>query len=88
MQRIKLKNTDLEVSKIGFGTGSLHHLFFSLSRREILSAALDGGITHFDTARLYGNGIAEKELSSLLGKNGRHNITIATKVGFELNSLQ
>lgn len=88
MQRIILQGTHLEVSKIGFGTASLHHSFSSSGRRSILKTAFDGGVTHFDTARLYGNGIAEKELGCFFEEVGRKHLTVSTKVGFNINSRQ
>ena len=58
MRQITIEGTDLKTSKIGFGTASLHHIRSSSKRISILKTALNSGITHFDTARLYGNGIA------------------------------
>jgi len=88
MRRIILDGTDMITSKVGFGTASLHHVLFSAGRRAILRAAVDGGITHFDTARLYGNGIAESEIGLYFGGMGRDNITVATKVGFDISKTQ
>jgi aryl-alcohol dehydrogenase-like predicted oxidoreductase len=48
---------------------------------ELLKAALDCGITHFDTARMYGEGLAERELGRFLGGE-RQRVTIGTKFGF------
>ena len=88
MHRIILNGTDLEVSKIGFGTASLHHSFSALKRRSLLISALDGGITHFDTSNLYGNGLAEKELGFFFKNIDKNEITVSTKVGFDINSFQ
>ncbi|MDA9319274.1 aldo/keto reductase [Candidatus Thioglobus sp.] len=88
MHRVILDGTDLEVSKLGFGTAALHHLFSSSERRSLLMTALDGGITHFDTANSYGNGLAEKELGRFFKNVDSNEITISTKVGFNINSFQ
>ena len=88
MYRVVLEGTDLEVSKVGFGTAALHHSFTSSERLSILRAAFDGGITHFDSARLYGYGIAEKELGRFFSKHNRKDFTISTKVGFDVSKLQ
>ncbi len=88
MNRIVLDGTDLNVSKIGFGTAALHHSFASSERLAILRAALDGGITHFDSARVYGYGIAEKALARLCVEVDRHSLTITTKIGFDVNRSQ
>lgn len=80
MQRIILPGTQLQTSRLGFGTASLHRAFRLRDRQALLSAALDAGYTHFDTARMYGEGMAERELGRFLGKT-RQQITIATKFG-------
>lgn len=75
-----MSGTALDVSRLSFGTASLHHLPTSSGRQKLLAAALDSGFTHFDTAPLYGFGIAEQEvgraLSSFAGE-----ITVASKIG-------
>ena len=81
MRQIGIPNTQLQTSRIGFGTASLHHLIRSRARRALLTAALDSGISHFDTAPMYGEGMAERELGRLLG-SARNRVTIATKFGF------
>jgi aryl-alcohol dehydrogenase-like predicted oxidoreductase len=80
MQTLKLPFTTLSVSRLGFGTASLHHAFRSQDRQALLGAAFEVGFTHFDTARMYGEGIAERELGRFFGKR-RHQVTIATKFG-------
>ena len=81
MQRVTLPGTNLQTSRLGFGTAALHHLFRSRDRRALLGTALDAGLTHFDTAPMYGEGMAERELGRFLG-SARQRITIATKFGF------
>lgn len=56
----------------------------SPSRKErmaVLHSAVDNGITHFDTARMYGLGMAEAELGVFLRTVERDSVTIATKFG-------
>jgi D-threo-aldose 1-dehydrogenase len=48
-------------------------------RRSILEAAVQQGITHFDTAPLYGFGMAERDLAAILQQHSH--VTITTKVG-------
>ena len=88
MRQITIEGTDLKTSKIGFGTASLHHIRSSSKRISILKTALNSGITHFDTARLYGNGIAEKELGKFISNINRDDITVSTKVGFHLSYFE
>lgn len=78
--QIVLPGTDLRTSRLGFGTASLHHLVLPHERRAILSTALDTGITHFDTARMYGDGMAERELGRFIA-GFRSEVTIGTKFG-------
>lgn len=86
MKNIKLPNTELKVSQLGFGTASLHHLVSKRDREKLLAVALDSGFSHFDTARLYGEGMAERTLGNFLGSH-RQQVTIATKMGIPANPL-
>ena len=80
MRCVTLPGTEINVSRLSFGTASLHHLPTSRRRQYLLVAAFDHGFTHFDTAPYYGYGIAEQELGLFLkGRQGR--VTITTKVG-------
>lgn len=75
-----IDNTDIKVSRLGFGTASLHHLFSSTSRQKLLHAAFQVGITHFDTAPYYGYGLSESDLGKFMHKK-RVDLTVTTKVG-------
>ena len=68
----------LSVSRLTFGTGSLHHLSDRKAAR-LLALAIEGGITHFDTAPSYGFGLAEKRLGIALRSHPA--LTVTTKVG-------
>src|SRR5690242_17572828 len=66
LEQVELEGPHLRVSAVGFGCGGLMQ---SPSRRErmaVLGAAVDNGITPFDTARMYGLGMAETELGAFL----------------------
>ena len=76
---IKLPRTDIAVSRLAFGTASLHHLRDRDARVHLLETAIDAGFTHFDTAPLYGFGSAERALGRVW--NDHPNITVATKIG-------
>lgn len=59
----------------------------SPSRKErmaVLATAMASGITHFDTARMYGLGRAEAELGAFLRTVERDTVTIATKFGIDV----
>jgi len=80
MHTIRLPGTSLDVSRLSFGTASLHHLFKAPQRQALLAAALDAGFTHFDTSPYYGFGLAEQSLGELPATELQR-ITIASKVG-------
>lgn len=80
MSRVRIDGTALQVSRWSFGTASLHHVFWARQRQRVLAAAADVGFSHFDTAPLYGNGLAEIDLGKFL-RNRRASFTVATKVG-------
>ncbi len=71
-----------DVSALGFGAQWVGEA--SLADREVanvIAAALDAGITLFDTARLYGE--SERRLGQLL-KPVRQKIILSTKVGYDI----
>ena len=78
MKKIHIDKTNLNVSRLSFGTSNLHQKYSKKKRLEILNLALDCGITHFDTSPLYGYGIAENDLGVVLNNN--NNITVASKI--------
>lgn len=51
-----------------------------MARTALIDRALDLGITHFDTARFYGDGLSERVLGDALGPR-RARVTITTKFG-------
>ncbi len=77
---MKITNTEINVSRISYGTGSLHHIFSKNQRQKILHSAAYNGITHFDTSPYYGYGLAELDLGYFL-LNQRDKFTITTKIG-------
>jgi len=79
MKIITIPNTNLKISKIIFGTGSLIKNYTVNQQLLVLRTAVDCGITHFDTAPLYGFGSTEGIVGLILKKN--INLTVTTKVG-------
>jgi D-threo-aldose 1-dehydrogenase len=70
------------VSEIGFGAAPLGNLYSRIGDAEALltcRAALDAGITYFDTAPYYGFGLSERRLGDAL--RGRGSCQVSTKVG-------
>src|SRR5213596_2905556 len=86
MQKRTLGKSGLEVSALGFGCmGISFGLGPATSREEgiaIIRAAVDGGITFFDTAEAYGP-YANEELVGEALAPVRDRVAIATKFGFK-----
>lgn len=74
------------VSAIGLGCMNLSHAYGAPVSAEqgerVLLAALDAGVTLFDTATLYGFG-ANETLVGRVMKNHRHRFTLASKCGMQ-----
>ena len=87
MKSCDIANTALRTSRLGFGTAALHRLFCSADRQVLLSRAMDAGFTHFDTARMYGEGIAERALGKFLAGGVRQRVILASKFGLPADPL-
>ena len=71
----------LEVSLVGLGCNNFGMRIDDQRTREVVDAAIDAGITLFDTADVYGNrGRSEELLGEALGSRRDH-VVIATKFG-------
>ena len=77
----RLGNSGLVVSVAGLGTNNLGMKLDMAASREVVHAALDEGITLFDTSDSYG--ASEDRLGELLEGN-RDDVVIATKFGSDL----
>ncbi len=88
MQKRKLGNSNLEVSAIGFGCmGMSFGLGPAKDKQEMISllhAAVDRGVTFFDTAEVYGPFVNEELVGEGLAPF-RGKVVIATKFGWEGN---
>ena len=82
MRSILIPTTSLRVSRIGFGTAGLTALNDRRSAVRLLNAAFDAGVTHYDTARLYGLGHAEAIVGEFLAGK-RESVTLASKFGLQ-----
>jgi aryl-alcohol dehydrogenase-like predicted oxidoreductase len=80
VKQIVIAQTSLSVSRLSFGTARLHHLATRGSRQRLLGQASASGFSHFDTAPLYGFGLAEEELGVFFASQPRA-LTVATKIG-------
>lgn len=81
METRKLGPSDLAVSLVGLGTNQFGGRLDLEASRKVIHKALDVGVTHFDTADIYGNsGGSETIIGEVLG-NRRGEVTLATKFG-------
>ena len=80
------KNTDLRVSEVGFGLWTISTgwwgQFTEGEAIALMHKAFDLGMTLFDAADTYGNGLSEELIAKAFPKE-RDEITIATKVGYD-----
>jgi aryl-alcohol dehydrogenase-like predicted oxidoreductase len=78
----KVGRSGLTVSVLGLGCNNFGMRIGPEDSELVVNAALDVGITHFDTAALYGGGKSEEFLGAALLKSGRRDeVVIASKFG-------
>lgn len=95
METVRLGGTDVEVPRIALGTWGhggpkmvgKHPVgwsgYDSEAARAALVLAFDRGLTHWDTADVYGDGRAECSIGSLWGSVPRAQLFLASKVGWD-----
>lgn len=82
MQYCQLGRTGLEVSVLGFGCGAVGGLLVRGEPNEMTRAvarAVELGVTYFDTASSYGNGVSEANLGLIL-EQLKPNVLVGSKV--------
>ena len=80
-----LGNSSIKVSVVGIGCNNFGGRIPEADAREVVSAALDAGITLFDTSDNYGNrGGSERFLGEVLGAR-RKDIVLASKFGMQMD---
>jgi len=88
MQKRKLGKSNLEVSAIGLGCMGMSFSYGPPKDKKemtaLLHAAVDRGITFFDTAEVYGPFLNEELVGEALAPF-RGKVVIATKFGFDLS---
>jgi len=88
MQKRKLGKSNLEVSAIGLGCMGMTFSYAPFPEKKdsiaVLRAAVERGVTFFDTAEVYGPFNNEELVGEALGPF-RGKVAIATKFGFDIN---
>ena len=88
MQRRRLGRGNLEVSALGLGCMGMSFGYGPAANRQemiaLIRAAVERGVTFFDTAQVYGP-FANEELVGEALAPFREQVVIATKFGFELD---
>jgi aryl-alcohol dehydrogenase-like predicted oxidoreductase len=89
MQKRTLGNSRLEASALGFGCMGISFGYGPATSRDegiaIVRAAVDGGVTFFDTAEAYGPFTNEELVGEAL-RPVRDRVVIATKFGFRFEA--
>ena len=86
MESVRLGRSELEVSRVGLGCNNFGRRLDRERTRQVVEAALDAGVTFFDTAESYGDGDSERFLGAALGGR-RADVVVATKFGWAPGDL-
>jgi aryl-alcohol dehydrogenase-like predicted oxidoreductase len=88
MRKRKLGKSDLEVPALGFGCMGLNYLYGQANEKSesiaLIRAAVDRGVTLFDTAEAYGPFTNEELVGEALVPV-RGKVVISTKFGFDID---
>lgn len=87
MEHRKLGSSGLYVSEVGLGCNNFGQRVDEKGTQRVVEAAIDHGVTLFDTADVYGGSLSEEYLGkALVGK--RHDVVLATKFGMSMGEGQ
>jgi aryl-alcohol dehydrogenase-like predicted oxidoreductase len=88
MRYRRLGSSELVVSEVGFGTWTIASDWWGTvdDADTMIGAALDAGITFFDTAPVYGKEGAGETLLAPLLKSHRDEIVLTTKCGYDISA--
>src|SRR5215204_670962 len=83
MRQNALGRSGLTVSAVGLGCNNFGRRLDLRGTRAVIDAALDAGVTHLDTADVYGgDGASERLIGELLGGR-RDRVVLATRFGMD-----
>jgi aryl-alcohol dehydrogenase-like predicted oxidoreductase len=82
MELVELGSSGLRASRVGLGCNNFGGRVDLAGTRAVVEAALDAGVTFFDTAETYGGGgVSEQFLGEIL-EGRREGVVLATKFGW------
>ncbi|HST71772.1 aldo/keto reductase [Kocuria sp. U4B] len=90
MEQRTLGRTGRTVSTVGLGTWQLGADWGDVDPAEataVLQAAVESGVTFFDTADVYGDGRSEQTIGAFLRDHPELDITVATKMGRRVDQV-
>jgi aryl-alcohol dehydrogenase-like predicted oxidoreductase len=85
-----LGRTERPVSVIGLGTWQLGGDWGEVSEGDalaLLEASVEAGVTIFDTADVYGDGVSEQIIGRFVGEHPDLDLTVATKMGRRVDQV-
>jgi len=80
VETARLGGSDLDVSRVGLGCNQFGRKLDREATRAVVEAALEVGVTFFDTADVYGSGESERFIGAALGRR-RAEVVLGTKFG-------
>jgi aryl-alcohol dehydrogenase-like predicted oxidoreductase len=84
METRRLGDSDVEVSVVGLGCNQIGRRLDLEGTRAVVDAALDSGVTFFDTADIYGGAGRSEELLGEALEGRRDGVVIGTKFGMDM----
>ncbi|EFQ83821.1 oxidoreductase, aldo/keto reductase family protein [Aeromicrobium marinum DSM 15272] len=82
----RLGHSGIEVSTVGIGCNAFGDRIGAEEVQQVVDAALDHGVTFFDTADVYAGGRSEELLGAALGRR-RSEVVVATKFGMDMQGV-
>ncbi len=82
MELVELGASGLRVSQVGLGCNNFGGRIDFAATRAVVEAALDAGVTFFDTAEVYGTGGGSERFLGEILEGRRDRVQLATKFGW------
>ena len=82
MELVDLGASGLRVSRVGLGCNNFGGRMELAATRAVVEAALDVGVSFFDTAEVYGNGGGSERFLGEILEGRRDRVALATKFGW------